>query len=215
MSSREISKRKLETEKERRENAIKNTRKNLAHINSFLKKTELCIVKNDLNEAIKLLISVLAIDEKHHKANETLADLYMTQKQYNKAEMLYRKLIETYPNNPVYYTNLGHCYYNQKQFKNALTAYQDAIRLDQHKPLRYSNLAQSLLALNKIEDAIKNLEIAHKLDKKNTLYLFMLANSHLSYQDPIKAREYTHMILELEPYNNNAKELLKDILELL
>ena len=214
-NSQELSKRKHAKENIRRSSAIKNTRKNLAHINSFLKKTDLCISKGDLEEAIKLLISVLAIDEKHHKANETLADLYMAQKQYGKSEMLYHKLIDTYPNNPVYHTNLGHCSFNQKEFKKALSAYENAIRLDQHKPLRYANLARALLALDKIPEAIQSLEVAHKLDKKNTQYLFLLANSHLSFQDPIKAREYAHEILELEPYNNEAKELLGDILELL
>jgi hypothetical protein len=35
----------------------------------------------------------------------------------------------------------------------------------------------------------------------------------MSNRDPIKAREYAHAILEIEPYNSEAKELLKNILE--
>lgn len=214
-NSRSLKKRLRETEKERQIETISNTRRHLTHISSFLKKADLCISKGDIDEAIKLLISVLAIDEKHHKANELLSELYMNQKQFNKSEMIYRKLIEAYPNNPVYHTNLGHCFFNQKQFKEALSAYENAIRLDQHKPVRYANLAQAHLALGDVKQAIENLEMAHKLDKRNTQYLFLLAKSHLSFQDPIKAREYIHMVLELEPYNTDAKALLETVLALL
>ena len=56
---------------------------------------------------------------------------------------------------------------------------------------------------------------AHRLDVRNIQLMFLIIEMCLQNSDPITAREYLHRILDYEPYNQQAKTLLGEVLRTL
>jgi tetratricopeptide (TPR) repeat protein len=63
-------------------------------------------------------------------SDEQLADLYMTRKQYREASVLYKKLADQNPQNPIYYNKLGITLQHQQALGQALKYYERAMKLD-------------------------------------------------------------------------------------
>lgn len=184
----------------------KNDENSLSQINSFIKRAETLMGKENTEEAEKLLIQVLSIDQENFVANSMLALLYLRLHADSKAEAIYRKLLENKPRDPALYTNLGLAFYNQAKYEEALESYTFAVRLDPQKPGRHINLGQVYFVLKRFDDAITHFKEAIKFAARNVDYLFMLADTYREKGDLKEAKDTYNKILQFEPYNNEAQE---------
>src|SRR5262249_1249011 len=62
--------------------------------------------------------------------DEQMADLYMVRKEYHEAAILYKKLADQDPRNPVYLNKLGIAMHQQTALNIALKCYQQAAKVD-------------------------------------------------------------------------------------
>lgn len=189
--------------------------RNLGAINELMKKVDHDLTAGQDEEATKTLIQVTSLDENHRKGNELLARLYLKAGQHKKAELIYKKLIDLFPFDPEYYSQLGQCFLQRHQFKVATKYFEKALSLDKNNSLRYLHLGHVFQTRKEYPLALEYYTKAHRLDVRNIQLMFLIIEMCLQNSDPITAREYLHRILDYEPYNQQAKTLLGEVLRTL
>jgi len=176
-------------------------------IKKGISRAEILIEHKEEQEAEKILISILAVEEKHLQAHIILASLYLKRKQYSRAEALYRDLISLLnQNTPATLSNLAFCLFEQGKVKESVQFYEQAIEKDPQNIKRYSNLAQVLFVLRDFNSAINLFKKALKINPKDTELLFMLADTYRESNDFAEAKAVYKKILDHEPYNALANE---------
>lgn len=176
------------------------------------RKADVYIGRGELTQAEKYLIEALSLDETNKEINKKLALLYLKQKKYPKAELIYLKLIELGSRDPTVYSNLGLVLYNEGRLDMAIKAYQKATDLDPKRPMRFANIGQIFYELQDINNAVSHFEKAYALDTKNIDYMFILAKLYEEKNIKEKAKYFYHKILDIEPYNEEAKEGIRNLL---
>ncbi len=179
---------------------------------NLFRKAEVYQGRGDMETAEKYLVQALAIDETNKDINKKLALLYLKQEKYPKAEFLYLKLVEMGTKDATVYSNLGLTLYRQSRPDMAIKAYQKAIELDPKRPARYANIGQIYYELQDIHNAVVFFEQAAKLEAKNTDYFFILAKLYEELNVKEKAKFFYHKVLDIDPYNKEAKEGIKKLL---
>src|SRR5690606_7886941 len=180
-----------------------------------MKKVDHDLVSEDEEEALKTLIQIISLDENHRKANELLARLYLKSGRNKKAELIYKQLIDLYPFDPEYYSCLAHSFFQRHQFKMATEYYEKSLQLDKNNPTRYINLGHVFSTRKDFVTSLEYYMKAHRMDVRNIELMFLITELCLQNSDPITAREYLHRILDYEPYNQQAKTLLGEVLRTL
>jgi tetratricopeptide (TPR) repeat protein len=186
--------------------------RNLGAINDLMKKADQDIIAGNDEEALKTLIQIISLDGNHRKANELLAKLYLRMEKFKKAELIYKKLVEQHPFDPEYYASLGESFYQRRQFKASTRYYEEALNLDKNNPQRYISLGNVHLTKKDYSGALEYYLKAHRLNVRDVELMFLIVETCLNNIDPITAREYLHKILDYEPYNQQAKSLLGEVL---
>ena len=166
--------------------------------------------KGNYTVAAQGFVHVISLKNDHPEANNKLGIIYIKQEQYKKAEALYRKLTELYPNKALYYSNLGRVFYNQGRLDAAANAYHHAVQLDSRRPERYLSLGQVYRELKRYKESVSVFSKALDLNPRHEDLYFLIVD----ILDEIKAYEeavaYLEAMLEFFPYNQNAKTLIID-----
>lgn len=186
--------------------------RNLGATSDLMKKALQEIEEGNDDAAQKTLIQVTSLDENHRKGNELLAELYLRIGQPKRAELIYKKLINLYPFDPNYPAQLGQTYFNRRQFKAATKHFEKALEMDKGNAVRYIKLGELYTTRKDYSHALDYYEKAHRLSVRDIELMFTIVNTCLNNTDPITAREYLHKILDYEPYNQQAKTMLGDVL---
>lgn len=201
----------IRTNNENRRTALEN----LGMINELMKKADFEVSKGIRDEAEKTLINVIALDPNHRKANDLLARLYLNLGFPKKAEIILKHLIELFPFDPEYVSLLGTSYLSRHQFRASIKAYEKALELDKNNGKRYQELGNVYAVKKEFKPALELFEQALRVEVSNIKLMFLMVELCLQNSDPIKAREYLHKILDYEPYNQEAKSLLGEVLRML
>jgi len=186
--------------------------RNLGAINELMKKVDHDLMAGNEEEALKTLIQVISLDENHRKGNELMARLYLKKARNKKAELIYKKLIELHPFDSGYYSNLAQSFLYRHQFKAATRNFEKALELDKNNPQHYINIGHVYAMRKDYESALAYFVKAHRINVRDIDLMFVIVEMCLSNTDPIIAREYLHKILDYEPYNQQAKTLLGEVL---
>lgn len=100
------------------------------NVTAYLRRTELCLRKNEYKPAEELVAAALAIDPSDWRANLLDACLRMAAKQFPDAIRSLRKASKERPNSPQVYTNMGVAHYFSGDFRKACRDLRKAIALD-------------------------------------------------------------------------------------
>jgi len=87
--------------------------------------------------------------------DEELARLYLVRKEYPEAQAIFRKLTAEYPNNAVYWNELGIALHSQSDLRAALKYYQKAAKLDKHYADPENNIGTVYYAEKKYAKAVR------------------------------------------------------------
>ena len=156
------------------------SKKDQQMINSLCEKAEQKLKVGNEDEALKLLIQALALDELNKEAQHKLAMLYMQKQMYSSAAALFRRLAEI-TDEAVHYSHLGLAYFHQQDLENAREAYQKAVDLDPSRPQRFVSLAQVYRALSQLEEADMVMRRAIKIDEENVDFLIFIGRHTKRY----------------------------------
>jgi tetratricopeptide (TPR) repeat protein len=163
-------------------------------------------------EVERLLIQALTIHPHDVDVRAQLGKLYLTTNRENKAEAMYRELLQL-RDDVTFHANLGLAYYRQEKFLEACQSYQEALNRDPKNPERSAALGRACIAARRFEEAAALLEKASQFISRDTELLHLLAECYLQLGDREKAEEAYRRIHKLEPYNEEVKAKIASIRE--
>ena len=181
------------------------TKKELTQVEELCKKADSSLKAGKEDEAIKLFVQALAIDELHAETQHKLAMLYMKKQMFRAAAALFKSLGEA-TEEAVHYSHLGLALYQQNLYEDALGAYQRAVDLDPSRAQRFVSLAQVYRALGQLQNAIIALNKALEMEEENLDYLFLLVDVQAELGNFDEAIELVNRLIEIDPKNAEAKE---------
>lgn len=145
-------------------------------------------------------------------AYEEVGKYYRNAEDFDMAEQMYRRCVETYPGNPRFHVLLGSIYMIQslrssdtqeqtRRMDQAEASYREALRLKPGIPLALSNLARALVARNKFEEALPIYEKLVAAEPREFEHWVGLGNARLQLDDPKGAVDAYEVALQR---NRNA-----------
>ncbi|MDP3975444.1 MAG: hypothetical protein Q8P95_00850 [bacterium] len=203
---------RVEKELKRAETMKHQSLRHLGAVSELMKKVDHDLANGNQQEALKALIEVTSLDENHQRANELMAQIYLDTQQSKKAEIIYKKLIGLYPFDAKYYGALAQSFLDRHQFKVAQDYFEEALKLDKNNARRYMDLGMLHAMRHEYRISMDYYLKAHHLNLRDVPLMFTIVQNCLSNSDPITAREFLHKILDYEPYNEEAKNLLAGVL---
>lgn len=180
-----------------------------SEINRAYRIADMHFARGDFEEAEKWFIRVLALHEYHTEALNRLGVIYIQNGNPRRAEILYRKLFSVTQKEPAYYANYGRCLYNQGRREEAIEAYENAIKLDCTRPNRFVSVGQIYYEQKDYQKALSYFVRALDLDPTNLEYLNVTAEIAELAGDTERMHKSLKKILEIDPYNEDAKRKIK------
>lgn len=179
----------------------------LQQVRSLLREVEKALAQQKLEDAERLLIQALTIQPQAVEVRAELAKLYLTTGRENKAEAMYRELLQQ-RDDISFHSNLGLAYYKQAKYVEACQAYQEALNRDPKNPERCAALGRACIAAQRFEEAAPLLEKACQFLSRDTELLHLLAECYLQLGMTEQAEDAYRRINKMEPYNDAVKAKL-------
>ncbi len=169
----------------------------------------------DLDEAEKLYVQVLSLDDNHPEANMRLGLIYIKKQLAKKAEAIFRKILAVSPYDALATSNLALALYLQRNYEEAKEIYLKAITLDPGRAPRYISLAHVYRELNDYDAAVQAIHKAFTLEPQQNEYRLLLAETYADMNNLSAARTIAQNILKHDSEDTalrrNARTLLKRI----
>ncbi|MGE5297958.1 MAG: tetratricopeptide repeat protein [Acidobacteriaceae bacterium] len=155
-----------------------------------------------------LYLEAIKKDPENYGAYESLARLYLQNKNYEEAAETFKFLSLKQPGRDVYWSNLGISSYCLKNYQEAIGAYEQALKINSKVPARWINLALCFEALEQHDKAVKAINKALELAPRSVNYLMLLADIYIKLDNRVRGEEVLSQVLKLEPTNRIARERL-------
>ncbi|MDD4319875.1 MAG: tetratricopeptide repeat protein [Candidatus Peribacteraceae bacterium] len=179
----------------------------LQQVRSLVRQSEKALAQNRTEEAERLFIQALTVQPQALDVQAQLAKLYLTTGRENKAEALYKELLQ-HKQDVSFFANLGLAYYCQGKYIESCQAYQEALNREPQAPERSFALGRACIAARRYEEAASLLEKASQRLSRDTQLLHLLAECYMQLGHTDKAEETYRRINKLEPYDEEVKAKL-------
>ena len=179
----------------------------LQQVRSLIRQAEKAIAQEKIEDAERIYIQALTVQPQAYDVQAMLAKLYLTTGRENKAEAMYRELLQN-RDDVSFHSNLGLAYYRQGKYVEACHAYQEALNRDPQTPDRSAALGRACIAAKRYEEAAPLLEKATQRLSRSTELLHLLAECYLQLGATDKAEEAYRRINKIEPYDEEVKAKL-------
>jgi tetratricopeptide (TPR) repeat protein len=126
-----------------------------------------------------------------------LADLYMTAKKYDQAELAYRALLAGSPNDAALHQSLGKALLEQKKFADAQKEFLEAVRLKPDLGDAYGDLAFAASENKDYALTIKALDARAKFLPEEAITYFVRASAYDHLKDYKRAAANFHLFLNM------------------
>ena len=179
----------------------------LQQVRSLIRQGEKAMAQEKLEDAERLFIQALTVHPHAYDVQAMLAKLYLTTGRENKAEAMYRELLQN-RDDVSFHSNLGLAYYRQAKYIEACQSYQEALNRDPQTPERSAALGRACIAAQRYEEAAPLLEKATQRLARSTELLRLLAECYLQLGNSEKAEDTYRRINKIEPYDEEVKAKL-------
>ncbi|MDB4979126.1 MAG: hypothetical protein JWM56_1312 [Candidatus Peribacteria bacterium] len=179
----------------------------MQQIRTIVRDAEKAFSIQKTEEAERLFIQALTIQPQAWDVQAQLAKLYLMTQRENKAEALYKEILQ-HRDDVSFHANLGLAFYRQGKYMEACQSYQEALNRDPQSPDRCAALGRACIAAHRFEEAAPLLEKACVRLSRNIDLLHLLAECYLQVGDTEKAEEVYRRINRLEPYDEEVKAKL-------
>ncbi|MDH3256793.1 MAG: tetratricopeptide repeat protein, partial [Nitrospinota bacterium] len=183
-------------------------RLNSKHIPALIKMGELHIQRKEYAKALK---SYQELSRQNIKAptvhfNTGLALLEMGQP---KESLPYLEdAVEQQPGVAYWHLTLARAYHNSRQLRKALKSYRASLQINPDQPVAQNELGMVFWDLKSFFFADAAFQKAYQLDKQYVGALNNLATSSMMFKQYDQAITYLNRLLEINPDNDNASQLL-------
>ena len=135
--------------------------------------------------------------------------LLMGARKLKEAEAVFRKLVETEPDNAEAHNGLGWAVQNQGKIAEGKASFEKCLAINPRHPAALNGLAWIAKAAGKTDEAIAYWERAVAAAPGATAALCGLARTHMERKEYDQAAKYYQAWLKFEPANREAREGLK------
>mmetsp|Transcript_35121 Transcript_35121/g.139375 ORF Transcript_35121/g.139375 Transcript_35121/m.139375 type:complete len:1439 (-) Transcript_35121:2518-6834(-) len=182
---------------------------NPRHVKTLQRLGLLSLMRNDDEEAFRLLQRASEIDPNDGQSWYLLGRVYASLKQFLPAYNAYQEAVHRDPGNPTYWCSIGVLYYNRAQYMDAMTAYARAIHLDPNLSEVWFDLGTLYEACDQPKDAIEAYRTALDAAPENAQIRARLQRLEhaLAGQDSGKPADNAHRV-ELQPLRRSGIENL-------
>lgn len=181
------------------------------HIVELIKTIKTRIARGEFSEARARIIEGLSMEKFNKDLNCLLASLYEKERDYKKAELIYKDLILMNDTDPELYLKLGFALSIQGKYEIAYEIYKRLLSLDENSTETLdmlSNLGHQL-SLHKESNDYAYLFL--KKNPHNTDILYLVAINHINLEERNLALESLKKIRTIDPYNGKIQELIKKV----
>lgn len=169
------------------------------------------IAAGDYSDARAIVIEWLSLDKFHKELNILLASLYEIDKDYKKAELIYKDLILMHDSDPEIYLKLGFSLSMQKKFEIGFEIYKKLLSLNPENTEAMEMCANLAFELQYFADAREYAKKFLHRFPRNPDMLYLLAVSSSKLENRLEAEEALQKLHDMDPYNENIKDLLDKI----
>ena len=134
---------------------------------------------------------------------------YSKLKAYDKAEALYKEILEKENSYFAAWLNIGLVYYHQKEYALSEAALEKAVALEPEDDKANRALASTYSALKKHDDAIKILQGLLEQNPSDIKTRLAYARSYYRAKEREKALDEYKKVLSLDPENSTAKKMIE------
>jgi len=166
----------------------------------------------EYSDAKAKIIEWLSIDKFNKQLNILLASIYEKDKDYKKAELIYKDLIVLNEHDPDIYLKLWFLLSIQNKFEVAFEIYKKLHYLDKANMEAIEMLANIGHHLWYYEDSRLFAKIFLKKNPRNVDMLYLQSLNLINLEDRIEAVEMLKKVRQLEPYNVKVNELMDKLL---
>jgi tetratricopeptide (TPR) repeat protein len=159
------------------------------------------------DEARKAYQHALLGDPNYLPAHQALARLYVSAKDYERAEAVYRKALEGHPDHAPFWYELGMCQCRQKQWDSALECLRKAVALEPESRLYVNALGYCLARVGHYDES---LECFQKVTTPAQAH-YNLGRMLLHLGEVELARQHLSAATEVDPDLAGARELLAQL----
>ena len=178
-------------------------------IKEIIKRVQINTSKWYFDTAKNLIVEWLAIDKYNKELNIELAFIYESDKDYKKAEFIYRDLLEVQEDTFAILKKLGYNLALQRKFEESLAVFLEAHNKRKNDIETIETIADLMYELKYYKKALKFIKLFLKENPRNTEKLKMKAYCYEVLWKSNDALEAYNRVLELQPYNSQIIEKVK------
>jgi len=197
--------------KEHSKNKKKLTSTDKLKLQETIKKVQIYVLKKEFDKAKNLIIEWLTIDKFHPDLNVELANIYIEEEEYVKAEYIYKDLILVHSENTSILKKLWYVLSLQEKYELWIEVYKKAYRDSKWDDEILNMLAQLTYHIEDYLWAIKYSKKFLKIRPKSVDNMRILALAYEKTQSLPAALEVYKELSQVIPYdtkiNNKIKEL--------
>lgn len=164
-----------------------------------------------LDKAITSYEKTLQLNPDFPEALSNLGGYYFREGKLNEAVSMFKKAVQVYPNFIQALSNLGAALNKQGHPDEAVALLQKALTLDPEFAIANFNLGNSLFALNRLDEAREVFELSQKQGIDFLSMHWKLYEIHKKNQRFPDAEKELKTILEIDPFNEEAKKKLSEL----
>ena len=189
---------------------VKNTKQNLSpedksKLDNITKRVHLNKVRWYTEKARTLIIEWLTLDKHNKKLNLELADIYEWEKEFSKAEYIYRDLLEKSPDDIETLKSLAASLEMQEKDKAAINMYRKAHKLKLSDVDTLEKLSDLTFAVAEYPDAMEYTKLYLKQVPRDAEKIAMVWYCLEKEGSIEKAIEQYETVLQIQPYNNEIQ----------
>lgn len=177
----------------------------------LIKSIKTRIARGEFSEARIRIIEGLSIEKFNKELNCLLASLYEKDRDYKKAELIYKDLILMNDTDTELYLKLGFALSIQGKYEIAYEIYKRLLSLDEFNIETVDMLANLGHQLGLHAESNEYAYIFLKKNPHNTDILYLTAINHINLGERTSALEGLKKIRTIDPYNSKIQELIKKV----
>lgn len=169
------------------------------------------IARAEFTEAKGKIIEGLAFDKFDKELNCLLASLYERDKDFKKAELVYKDLIVVHDTDPEIYMKLGFALSMQGKYEIAFEIYRKLHAITDGSDEAVEMLANLAYQLERFEESRNSAKEYLRKHPRNVEMLNLLASSQANLGERKEALETLEKLRVIDPYNARIREFAEKI----
>ncbi len=181
---------------------------NSKYVPALIKMGEIHIQRKDYTKALESYQELIRQNIKAPAVNFNAGLALLEMKQPEAALPYLEEATAKQPGNAFWHLTLARAYHKSSQLQKALKYYRATLRINPNQPVAHNEMGMLFWDMNSFYFADAAFQKALQLDRQYEEALSNLVTSSMLFKHYDETIDYINRLLEINPDNNNAKQLL-------